>query len=456
MSSEIMSENASLEALAEYSSSALSETIPTKSRARVGQAISDCLAVMVAGTTSEIAAALTSTYPPDGGSHYVMRVGNYESAATAALVWGTLIHALDFDDAAIPAYTHPGSHLVAGLLAIASEAMLTGEDLIRGYRVGLQIENTLGELLNPSHYQAGWHATGTLGPIATTGAIIAALRVSKDVAINAFAISASMAGGVRANFGTMTKPLHAGLAARAGVESVFLALGGYTGSPTAMDAKDGYFAAYRGSGEQRSMSLEDLRRHEWAMTGNGLMLKLYPSCAATHTAIDAALELRTLVNSDDQIVSVEIGVCEFVTGVLRDTAPADGLQAKFSNEYCIAAALVRGEVTMESFSEIAFAEPAVQELAARMTMRVDPELANERITQPTMLHATTSSGRVVEVVCRNAKGTGSRWPTLLEQQAKWRSCATWAGLSDLESRTLIEILDALPTTLDAAELIGRI
>ncbi|HTY68682.1 MAG TPA: MmgE/PrpD family protein, partial [Alphaproteobacteria bacterium] len=204
--------------LASFALGLAHDDIPRDGRRKAVDAITDAIACGLAGSASEIAGpmlrALGIGSRNEPGGALLLGSEHTAAAADAALYNGTLIHALNYDDVTHPAYSHPSAVLVPALFALAGEAGATGQDIVSAYVVGIEVFGKLGRALNTAHYRAGWHATSTFGSIAAAVAAARLLRLTPAQLSCAIGIGASASSGLRANFGTMTKPLHAGYAAR--------------------------------------------------------------------------------------------------------------------------------------------------------------------------------------------------------------------------------------------------
>jgi 2-methylcitrate dehydratase PrpD len=230
--------------------------------------------------------------------------------------------------------------------------------------------------VNPAHYEHGWHATCTLG---TLGAAAAAARVlGLDAARTqmALALAASQASGLKENFGTMTKPFHAGHAARTGVLSALLARDGFTASDQAIEGPQGFLKVLGGG---RNMAALDTLGAPWKILATGIAVKPYPCCAMTHSAIDALLELcsQHAVRAED-VAAVEIGVAPVTPGILIHPRPRNGLEAKFSMEYCAAVALAEGRVGIGAFEDDHVQDARLRSLMRRVRMTVDPSIGGHQ------------------------------------------------------------------------------
>src|SRR5262245_56469131 len=219
------------------------EDLPPAAVEAARRAILDCLGVTLAGSLDPPARIVQAVAEAEGGAPLctVVGTGRRTGAAWAALANGTAAHALDFDDTNFAMLGHPTAPVLSAALAASELALSDGRALVHAFLLGFEVETTVAEVVNPAHYAHGWHATCTLG---TLGAAAAAARLlALDVAETqvALAVAASQASGLKENFGTMTKPFHAGHAARSGVVAALLAREGWTASAQALEGPQGYF-----------------------------------------------------------------------------------------------------------------------------------------------------------------------------------------------------------------------
>ncbi len=226
---------------------------PAEARARAATAVLDTVGVTLAGASEPAGRIVQAVVASEGGDACrVFGTTTRASASGAALANGTAAHALDYDDMCFVSLAHPSAPLVPAALAAGELEGSTGCDVLDAYVVGFEIEARLGRLMNPRHYQRGWHCTATLGTIGATAAVSRLLRLNANAASQALAIAASEASGLKENFGTMVKPLHAGLAARNGIHAGLLAKGGMTASALALDGPQGFLHAM--DGEQLALA----------------------------------------------------------------------------------------------------------------------------------------------------------------------------------------------------------
>jgi 2-methylcitrate dehydratase PrpD len=278
------------------------------------------------------------------------------------------------------------------------------------------------------------------------------MGLGAEATSHALAIAASEASGLKENFGTMVKPLHAGLAARNGVLAALLAREGLTASKRAIDGPQGLLVAMISGARDMDASLADLGRR-WEIIDEGITVKIYPSCAGTHPTIDTLIDLRREHDlAPDDIAAVDVGVDAVTPTVLIHDRPNSGLEAKFSLHFCAAAALVYGRVGIDMFEPSAMQDPVVQRLIPRVTMRVDDALIG---ASPPLTHArvrvTLSDGRTLERAVSGARGYPSRPVSTAERDAKFLECAGRC-VSPGSAERALKHLKALDTSVDARAL----
>ena len=429
---------------------------PPEARAAAARAVLDTIGVTLAGTSEPAARIVRETIASDGGGPCrVIGVAVRASAENAALANGTAAHALDYDDMCFVSLAHPSAPLVPAALAAAELAHASGRALLDAYVVGFEIEGRLGRAMNPRHYQRGWHCTSTIGAIGSAAAAARLLGLDVDAALHALGIAASEACGLKENFGTMVKPLHAGLAARNAVLAARLAQSGFAASPRAIDGPQGLLAAMDSERTDLAETCADLGRR-WEILDTGITVKLYPSCAATHPTLDALLDLRRREPfSFADVVAIEIGVDAVTPTVLIHDRPTTGLHAKFSMPFCVAAAVADGQVGIATFEDGHVGDPAIEAVRSRVTMSVDPTLdpAAPPLTQA-RIAVRLRDGRVLTTSANGARGYPERPASDYDLAAKFLACAARALPADRAARALdtirsIETLSDVRTMMEA-------
>jgi 2-methylcitrate dehydratase PrpD len=428
---------------ARLGSFATTAAVPAPARSRAASAMLDTIGVALAGAAEPATRVVRELARDEGGERCtLLGTAGRASAGNAALVNGTAAHALDFDDMCFVSLAHPSAPLVPALLAAAELADASGAAVLDAYTAGFEIEARLGRAMNPSHYQRGWHCTSTLGTIGAAAAASRLLELSAETAANALAIAASSASGLKENFGTMTKPLHAGLAARAGLIAALLARGGLTASGRAFEGSQGFLVAMDGARTGLDDLLADLGRR-WEILETGIAVKLYPSCAGTHPTIEALLDLKREHGlSPSSIDTIEIRVDSVTPTVLIYEQPTSGLEAKFSLPFCAAAAIVDGEVGIGSFQPARLHAPEILAMMGRIRMVADPSL--DGIAAPltqARIAIRLSDGRVIARSADGARGYPERPASDAELDRKFLLCAEGALSAAAAASALAQIRD---------------
>ena len=292
------------------------------------------------------------------------------SLAGAAMINGAAAHAIDFDDHELHASTHPSAVLVSALLAMVDLKQIPLTRFLNAYLVGYEAIIQTGNTLGYEHYRLGWHATSTIGPLAAAAACSYFLGHNADQIANAMAIASSQAAGLQAQFGSDMKAVHAGLAARAGVEACLFARAGIRANLDLFEAPRGFFKCYGGNSAASALCWSPGQ----AMDMAPVTRKLWPCCGYTHRAIEAALRLSTRLEGK-RPRSIKIRIAEPYWLPVQNVTPHSPATARFSLAWCVASALANGKINTRSFTEESILCPETQALLARV--RVDTYPAPE-------------------------------------------------------------------------------
>jgi len=384
------------------------------------------------------------------------------AAPWAAMINGTAAHALDFDDNFDPAKAHASAVLVPAILALAEQERTSGRQCLDAYIAGLQILGRVGQGVNPVHRNRGWHATATVGAIGAAAACARLLKLDAQKAAFAVSIATSMAAGFMSQFGTMTKPVHAGLAAKSGVLAASLARAGIDAGLATLDGPTGMNRLMVGPDYQE---LRDTLTHvehgqnlrfETASVGepllilsSGLKLKRFPNCGSAHRAMDGLATLIEMHGFGAQEVDA-IHVRAPVTHLnnLMYQVPEDALQAKFSLEYALACVAVTGNATLADFTEKAAGRPEFAALYPRIHRHPIDKAEGEF---PTEVGVNLKDGRAFETAVPWPAGSLAVPFTDDQLWAKFEGC-TGPLLAPARAATLRAALDALPCLPSIAPL----
>ena len=356
------------------------------------------------------------------------------SAEVAALVNGLAMHAMDYDDTQLSTnrdsvyglLTHPTTPVLGAASAAAELVGASGRDLLTAYVAGVEVACRTADASNPRHYNSGFHSTGTFGAI---GAAVAAGRLvglTREQIRHALGIAAPLGGGYRENFGTMTKPLHAGQAAEAGVFAARLAADGFTAATNILEAKRGLYHA--SSDGYESSRIEGRLGAPFFFEDPGISIKPYPSGSLSHPGQDAVLELvRELDVHPEDVEEAVAGTNSAMPNALIYAMPQTALEAKFSFPFFLAIAILRRKVGIAEFRDEVVQSTEVREMMKRCRHVVDPEIEARGFQHlDTRITIRLKDGQVLEKVESAATGH-PRKPMSREQlEAKFFECAELA------------------------------
>src|SRR6266478_5708143 len=314
------------------------------------KSILDGLGLALAGSRAESGPISRKFVEQSGacvGKSTIIGTSQKTSARFAALVNGISIHADDFDDTQLAAakdrvyglLMHPTVPVLPAIFALAEQRRVTGKDWMLAYHLGVEVECKIAEAIAPRHYEDGFHTTGTCGPFGSAAACAKVLNFDLPKTLKTFGLAASHSGGLRENFGTMTKPYQAGHAAESGLVSAELVALGWTAAGQILEADRGFFHAFGGSYDPAAIM--DRLGKPWTFASPGVSLKPYPSGSLTQPAMT---ELARLIKAHQiqatQVEKVDVGANHNMTTTLLHHQPKTGLEAKFSMEFCLAILLL--------------------------------------------------------------------------------------------------------------------
>lgn len=378
----------------------------------------------------------------------------------AAWANGVSIHADDFDDTQLSAakdrvyglLVHPTVPVLPAILALAEHSKISGKDFTLAYHVGVEVECKIAEAIAPRHYQDGFHSTGTCGPFGSAAASAKLLHFDIPKVLKTFGLVASQSGGLRENFGTMTKPFQAGHAAESGLFSAELTALGWTAAEQILEADRGFFHAFGGSYDPEAI-MNRLGK-PWTFASPGISLKPYPSGSLTHPAMTelARLIARENIQASD-VVSVDIGANHNMTTTLLHHQPKTGLEAKFSMEFCLAILLLRRKAGLSEFTDRVVESPEVQAMIPKIHFYVDPEAESagfDKMTSILKIHLT--DGRVIPGRANFGKGSPADPMTFEEAAMKFRGCAEYAEWPKAKTERIIVFVNNMEAAQDISPL----
>ncbi|WP_323173357.1 MmgE/PrpD family protein [Natrialba sp. PRR66] len=428
------------------------EDVPDDAVRLVERAFLDTVGVTLAGVATDTAERVIAALDIDSGETTVFGSERRLPLHDAVFVNATAGHCLDFDDVALAAMDgHPSVPMVAPLLAVGERHGVTGRDLITAYTAGFETQRYVSRPISPTHYEDGWHATSTVGTFGTATAVARLLECSNEEVAHALNIAASMPAGLKRNFGSMTKSVHVGQAARSGMTAALLAAEGITADAAAMTGERGFLDLYS-STEPDAEQLPDLGS-DWALLEDGIDVKKYPCCYYTHAAIYCAAELAAEQGIDPaEIEVVRVTASQGAADALHHADPSTGLEAKFSMEYVVARALVHGHIGLAAFDDARIGDHDVQRVRERISFDTDPTVDYD--SNAAQITLSTSSGVEYERTQEHPPGTHTDPLTIEELQEKYRMCGNRAPDFEATEATL-GILTELRTVEDATELLAH-
>jgi 2-methylcitrate dehydratase PrpD len=441
------------------------QDFPPEALDRVKKALADTFAVILAGAGSEVAPPLWRYVEQagDSGTSPILGSGRTASPEMAALINGTFGHALDFDDVLSIMPAHPSAVILPALIADLRAGTLSGRALIEAYVIGLEVGGKIGLAITVGHYHRGFHGTGTLAIFSALGALAERYHLDVPTTRMAFGLASSLASGLQRNFGTMTKPLHAGWASRSALAAVSLARSGFTAAPDALEAPAGFFAAYGVEESRPEVAIKQLG-NPWVIADPGLALKQFPCCYASHRGMDGVLQLRQRLGLNAaNLARLECRMPPGGMRVLIYPQPKTGLEGKFSLQYALAAGVLDGQYTLWSFTDEAVSRAPIRDLLARICVREEPRCAGDDPLLETRssgsrgfveVEALLSDGRHETVRVDQAPGHPCRELTWANIAAKFTDCAAQARIDAAKAKQALSILERLETCDDIREIVA--
>ena len=421
------------------------QNVPQEALEKAKHHVLDYLGVALAGSTFRIAQILKEHLSEVGGKPQATILGSPLKAPCPEAAWanGTFGHALDLDDNSIelPTAIHQTVTTLPAALSVSEALKAEGRELLTAFILGIEVASKLDRAMG-GHTERGWHGTGTFG---TLGAAVAAgkvLELSVEEMEQAIGIAASKAAGLMSNFGTMTKPLHAGQASRNGVMAALLAKKGFTSSKNILEKDDGFGQLF-GQGIDARYLKKSLGK-PWEILEPGIHIKLYPSCMATHTAIDATLKLVEEQTIDPkQVASVEV-TSKNDLRALTYSRPKTALEAKFSMEFCVSIALLEGKASLNEFTDLKVQDQRVRQMIEKVRIATD---SKTEATSPleTSVKVRMKNGDEYMESIEYPRGSKRNPLTFKEMESKFRSCAKYA----LQLKKVEEIIRVIDNLEDA-------
>lgn len=381
-------------------------------------------------------------------------------ARFAAFANAVAIHADDFDDTQLAVgkdrvyglLTHPTAPCLPAALANAELLNSSGVDMMLAYHIGLEVECKIAEAINPRHYQEGFHATATCGPFAAAAATAKLRGFDLDQTLRALSIAGSQSAGLRENFGTMTKPFHAGRASESGVVAAEFAALGWTATDKILEAPRGFFRAAGGGYDADAISGK--LGNPWTFASPGVSIKPHPSGSLTHPGMTEMLRLiREHEIRADMVERVDVGTNHNMPNALIHHRPQNELQAKFSMEFCMAILLLDGKAGLPEFTDATVRRPDVKAMIGRINFLVHPEAeaaGYDKMT--TIIDIYLKDGRKISGRADFGKGSPANPMSYDEVAEKFRGCAAQAAWPRAQVDGVIDMVRRLETLADIGGL----
>lgn len=404
-----MSDRTLAQQLASFAVASAYDSLPTEVVSSVRGRTLDILGICFAATELETSRAATAWVAAQGGAPHANAIGVDDKvpAAQAAFVNGVLAHSLDYDDTHLPSVLHPSASVIPAALAAAQSVGAGGRETIAAIAVGLEVTVRIGmagfdrKTGNSTFFEHGQHATSICGALGSAVAAGILLGLNEKQLVDVLGVSASMSSGIIESnrTGGTVKRMHCGWAAHSGVTAAQLVALGFTGPPTVLEGRFGFFQAWL-HGTFNADEITDGLGTEWSVPG--IFFKPYPANHFTHATIDAALQLRAEGIAPSDIASIEVGVATPTVRTIGEPlavkqAPETGYMAQFSAPFTVAAALHGGGglgLALDDFSDERAHDPAVRELMSKITVVGNAECDAIFPHQfPAVLKVRTTDGR---------------------------------------------------------------
>ena len=436
------------DAIAQFIVDTRFEDIPSQVTEEAKKVMLDCLGITLAGSLEPAGKIITELVREMGGNPEASIVGGGFKTAVlnAALANGVMAHALDFDDGGH--VNLPLSRSVVVLpaaLALGEATGATGRDVLLGYIMGFDLISKVSDgMSGKDHYEWGWQTTGTVCTLGAVAAGAKILNLSKEATCQALGIGGSGAGGLRQNNGTMTKPLHAGNAARNGVLAALLARKGFTGTETVFEGQFGFCQCFCGSDGYNLDKMTENLGKTYEFTTPGVGIKRYPACMSNHRALDAIFNLmKEHAFSWEEVEKLECGVGKDVIDHLFYLHPQTALEGKFSLKYCIAIALLDGKVGLGQFADAKVHDPKVHELMGKIHVYEHPETIDKaRNDQFSEVRVYLKGGQIFSNRVKLARGRPGNPLAYDEIVSKYRECAR-LRLPDVNVEKLLSMVESI-------------
>ena len=450
-------------AVARFVTDAAYEAIPETVMELGKKSILDGLGLALSGSAAESGKIIQKYLRGLGvsnGAATVIGTGIKVPVRFAAFANGIGMHADDYDDTQLAVgrdrvyglLMHPTAPALPAALAIAESHRMPGKDLMLAYQLGVEVACKIAEAISPRHYQHGFHSTATCGALASASVAGKLYGLDLEMLLAALAIAASQSAGLRENFGTMTKPFHAGRSSESGIVAADLARLGWSASDKILESPRGFFQAHGGGYDLES--IQSKLGNPWTFDWPGISIKPHPSGSLTHPGMTRMLEL--ILNNDikpEEVERIDVGTNHNMPNALIHHRPKNELQAKFSMEFCMAILMLERRAGLAEFTDEVVNRRDVQSMIEKINFHVHPEAeaaGYDKMTTIIDIHrkdGTTISGRA-----DFGKGSPADPMSYDEVARKFRECAESAGWSSEKAEGIIETVRSIERLDDVANL----
>lgn len=431
---------------------------PTDIKNKAITHIIDGIAVMLAGSRTECAKKLVDFVHESGGNPSSTLLGfDFKSCPSeAALVNGTSGHSDDYDDTQLSTspdriyglLTHPTVPVLAAALAVGETVGCSGKDFLEAFIAGFEVECKLAEAVNPEHYKRGFHTTGTIGAFGASAASSKLLELGEEEMRHALGITASMSSGIRANFGTMTKPLHAGMAASHGVVACMLAKRGFTADRNSLDGQWG-FMNILGNGCDSEKIIGKLG-NPYTIVYPGASIKMYPCGSLAQPSMDTLLDIvLDEALKPEGVREIRLRAGHNILEPLRYKRPTNEFQAKFSLQFGLACVLTKRRAGLREYTTEVVNSQELREVMGKVTTLFDSEVASMGTDRMrSIVEVELQDGRIIRRLADTARGTPEKPLKDSELADKFRECSSFV----LEEKDIERVLKTLRTINDVSDI----
>jgi 2-methylcitrate dehydratase PrpD len=423
----------------------------------------DGFGVILAGSTERCSQIIRELIDRAGTSSQATTLGKGSretSVSLAALANGTSGHAMDFDDTQLSTspdriyglLTHPTIPALSAALAVSEEVNAPGMRFLESFLIGFEVECKIAEAINPDHYKKGFHTSGTIGTFGAAAGAAKLLGLDRQQTARALGIAASLSSGIRANFGTMTKPLHVGRAAQNGVTAAHLASLGFTSDSSSLDGPWGYFQIFGGGFDEEKISGKMGNPH--TIVDPGVSVKPYPSGVLSHPSMDAFLDIVEEYDiQPEQVEEIRLGAGSNILNPLRYQNPQTALEAKFSLPFCLASIVLERKAGIRQFRDEFVKSPAVQDMMKRIKTYLNPDIESrgyDRILS--IVDVKLKDGKTLTKESGPYRGSPQNQLTQGELSEKFRECAELV-LDEGKTSEALRLINGVEELANVRELI---